>query len=103
MGILWIHMFCCLFCLLGLGFSHHLYVCKSMWHLCLRINFLWSTENEFIVLLSFWIWPVDKENFLFQGYCNFLPEERLLEAVEVGQVGFVLMCFFISCKMIYAF
>ncbi|GMP62478.1 hypothetical protein CsSME_00024575 [Camellia sinensis var. sinensis] len=27
-----------------------------------------------------------------QGYCNFLPEEKLLQAVEVGQVVYLKKC-----------
>jgi hypothetical protein len=27
-----------------------------------------------------------------QGYCNFLPEEKLLEAVQIGQVVSLIKC-----------
>ena len=40
------------------------------------------------------LWPycfIDVWTHLSQGYCNFLPEEKLLQAVEIGQVVYISM------------
>jgi len=45
--------------------------------------------ESLMVLLSYWLnWL----KFLLQGYSNFLPEEKLLKAVEVGQVVALQYC-----------
>ena len=38
-----------------------------------------------------------------QGYCNFLPEEKLLQAVEVGQVVYAPAAKFIACEYLVSF
>lgn len=42
--------------------------------------------ESLMVVLSYWL------KFLLQGYSSFLPEEKLLKAVEVGQVVALQYC-----------